>query len=563
MIVLFKNKELTIPANIELTDFSAFATTGMSEHTQTVDTVEFKGYTGTPFSPSYATVSDGTTIAKNLPAGQPSIFIEDAEYYIKPNMKMVVTYKEDGNNIVFQCNYYVGQTKLTAFGTGQTFSKNNYYSLHIGAFKIGDNIYYGFYLREDNRTLQMSSVSENYWDGSFTPVTASPAKTSTKNGGRGAYDRTSAPWTPQNQWANAKVLNRYEHGIHCYKITAQQYNYLHETLWGEGAAWAVDMVRNAIFNPISGIIACHVLPVNVPESTGAPTSLMICGRAFYLGGTTARLTQQCQFVSWQTDSLELKSGDFSDSYLDWAPYLTAMIKLPFIGWKELDINTIMDGSFYVRYVIDIINGNCLAEIWVHDRDGHEFCYGGYSGNCAYTVPITANDQGGIAPIKAFAGMATTVAIGGIAAGVTSLAGASAAGVSENGGVNPGSPGGDFNPHFNAQGMLSQAARNVTNRAFAERKMTMAGDMPANIASMTDDLQVHLVLTGPNNITPMQADNGVITLIGKPASQLGKVKDYRGDNKEILFGVVHADDIPKAIAAEKNEIEDLIAGGVIL
>lgn len=553
MIVLFKNKELTIPVNIELTDFSAFATTGMSEHTQTVDTVEFKGYTGTPLSPSYATVSDGTTIAKNMPAGQPSIFIENAEYYIKPNMKMIVTYKEDDNNIVFQCEYYVGQTELTAFGTSHTFSKNNYFSLHVGAFKIGDKIYYGFYLRIDNRTLQISTVSENYWDGSFTPVTTSPAKTSTKNGGRGAYDRTSAPWTPQSQWANAKVLNRYEHGIHCYKITAQQYNYLHETLWGEGAAWAVDMVRNAIFNPISGIIACHALPVDVPAS-GSASALMICGRAFYLGGTAAALTQQCQFVSWQTNSLELSSGDFSLSYLDWAPYLTAMIKLPFIGWKELDVNTIMDGSFYVRYVIDIINGNCLAEIWVHDRDGHEFCYGGYSGNCAYTVPITANDQGGIAPIKAFAGMAATS----IVSGTLALAPMMEAPITRKAQMKQ-----ELAENEEADSQITSMTKTATNMGLSERKMTMASDMPANIASMTDDLQVHLVLTGPNNITPLQADNGVITLIGKPTSQLGKVKDYRGDNKEILFGIVHADNIPKATAAEKNEIEDLIEGGVIL
>lgn len=557
MIVLFKNKELTIPVNVELSDFSAFATTGMSEHTQTVDSVEFKGYAGTPFNQSYATVPDGSTIAKNMPAGQQSVYIDSAEYYIKPNMKMVVSFKPSGNNISYACSYYVGTTKLTSFSDSYIFSNNLYYSLHLGAFKIGDKVYYGFYIRQDDRTLKISTVSENYWDGSFTPVTASPAKTSTKNGGRGAYDRTSAPWTPQNQWANAKVLNRYEHGIHCYKITAQQYNYLHETLWGEGAAWAVDMVRNAIFNPISGIIACHALPVDVPTS-GSASALMICGRAFYLGGTAAALTQQCQFVSWQTDSLELVSKRYSDSYLDWAPYLTAMIKLPFIGWKELDVNTIMDGSFYVRYVIDIINGNCLAEIWVHDRDGHDFCYGGYSGNCAYTVPITANDQGGIAPIKAFAGMAASSIVSGTLALAPMLAPMMEVPITKKAQMKQ-----ERAEKEKADKQITNMAKTATSMGLSERKMTMASDMPANIASMTDDLQVHLVLTGPNNITPMQGDNGVITLIGKPTSQLGKIKDYRGDNKEILFGVVHADDIPNALATEKNEIEELIAGGVIL
>lgn len=556
VIVLYKSKQLVNPVTIELSDFSAFATSAGSMHSQTVDNVTFTGYTSTPFSESYAHVTDGTAIAKHRPAGQQSIYLDDAEFYIKPNMKIKVTFKVVENTLIWSVFYYVGETELIGFNNGGSYTpaSSYYVALYIGAFKINNEIYYGIYLRSDDRTLVIATVSANYWDGSFVPSSASPTKTSTANGNRGRYDRTSEPWTPQEQWRNATTLNRYTHGIHCYKITAQQYNFLHETLWGEGAAWAVDMVRNAIFNPISGIIACHVLPVDVPESTGAPSSLMICGRAFYLGGTTARLTQQCQFTSWQTDSYYLRSSDFSESFLDWAPYLTAMIKLPFMGWKELDINTIMDGSFYVKYVIDIINGNCIAEIWVTDRDGHTFCYGGYSGNCAYTVPITANDQGGIAPIKAFAGLAATAIVGGAAA-ASMMA------------VDKGAPTKksktkeiDFDE---GDGDISGALAPVVGASFAPHKMTMASELPANIAAMTDDLQVHLVIVGPNNITPMQGDNDVNSIVGRPAAYLGRIKDFKGDSKSIVYGIVHADDIPYATDSEKNEIEMLIASGVIL
>ena len=554
IIVLYKSKQLVNPVTIELSDFSAFATTG-TRHSQTVDNVTFVGYTGTPFSESYAHVTDGTAIAKHRPEGQQSIYLDDAEYYIKPNMKIKVTFKIVENALIWSTVYYVGETELIGFNNGGSYAPASayYVSLHIGAFKIGDDIYYGVYMRRDNRVLYISSVSENYWDGSFVPSSASPTKTSTANGNRGRYDRTSEPWTPQEQWRSANVLNRYAHGIHCYKISADEYNYLHETLWGEGSAWAVDMVRNAIFNPISGIIACHVLPVDVPTS-GTSDALMICGRAFYLGGYAPNKTQSCQFISWQTDSYQLNSGDFSESFLDWSPYLTAMLKLPFMGWKELDINTVMDGSFYVKYVIDIINGNCIAEIWVTDRDGHSFCYGGYSGNCAYTVPVTANDQGGIAPIKAFAGLAATAIVGGAAA--ASMAA-----------VDKGAPTKksktkeiDFDE---GDSNISGALAPVVGASFAPHKMTMASDLPANIAAMTDDLQVHLVITGPNNITPMQGDDEVNGIVGRPASYLGRIKDFKGDSKNIVYGIVHADDIPYATDSEKNEIETLIASGVIL
>ena len=161
-------------------------------------------------------------------------------------------------------------------------------------------------------------------------------------------------------------------------------------------------------------------------------------------------------------------------------------------------------------------------------------------------------------------MATSIAIGGLNAGMASLAtGSMSAGVADNGGVNPGSPGGDFDPHFNAEGMVRGAARGVTERVFAPHTMTMASELPANIAAMTDDLQVHLVIVGPNNITPMQGDNDVNSIVGRPAAYLGRIKDFKGDSKNIVYGVVHADDIPYATDSEKNEIEMLIASGVIL
>ena len=112
VIVLYKSKQLVNPVTIELTDFSAFATSAGSMHSQTVDDTTFTGYNGNLFSESYAHVTDGTAVAKHRPVGQQSIYLDGAEFYIKPNMKIVITFKVENDLDSIKYTYIKDSDKI-------------------------------------------------------------------------------------------------------------------------------------------------------------------------------------------------------------------------------------------------------------------------------------------------------------------------------------------------------------------------------------------------------------------------------------------------------------------
>lgn len=561
---IYKDSQMKQLFVVTYADFAGARFTS-SLSSKTIDEVVYKYAEASPNNPGvFPFITDETCILDHPMINDVNdTTVTSATYYLKPDMRIELsaTNSKSGSTgrTTIAAKLYVGETSVI---NNSASVARQYCKFYIGKINNEHNsvVTTGFciYRRVTNNTINITWVTDNFWDESRNPkrVTDSGVKRSTARGGQGAYNWNSAPWTPQKQWSSAQTLNTQAHGLHAYVITDAHLNYLHECLWSKNI---IDQWRNYKFNPIGGIIACHCLPVPVPTQANPDGFITVCGQGFYMGGLTADRTQSCEFVEWQSESIRLDSNEYSATYLDWAPYMKAMIKLPFIGWKEIDVNTIMDGEFYIHYTIDIINGNCIAEIWVHDRDDHEFCYGGYSGNCAYTIPVTANDNGGIAPIKAFAGLATGLVVGAVTAGVGTLAGAAAAGEAANGGVAVGSVGAEFTPHVNVGGTISTAARGTTSHMFDQHKMTVAGDIPANISAMVDDLKVHFVLIAPNNITPTDGDLDQDSIVGAPSSYVGQVGDFTG----LVFGIVHAHPVPKATDQEKNEIESLIAGGVYI
>lgn len=563
-IGLYKDSQMKQLFVVTYANFAGAKFTGALS-SKTIDDVVYKYAEASPNNSGvFPFISDETCILDHpLINDVNDTTVTSATYYLKPDMKIELsaTNSKSGSTArtTIAAKLYVGETSV--INNSATVARQ-YCKFFIGKINNERNsvITEGLcvYRRVTNSTINITWVTDNFWDGSRNPkpVTDSGAKRSTARGGQGAYNWNSAPWTPQKQWSNARTLNTQVHGLHAYVISDAHLNYLHECLWSKNI---IDQWRNYKFNPIGGIIACHCLPVPVPTQSNPQGTLTICGQGFFMGGLTADLTQSCEFVEWQSESIRLDSLEYSATYLDWAPYMKAMLKLPFIGWKELDINTVMDGEFYIHYTIDIINGNCLAEIWVHDRDDHEFCYGGYSGNCAYTIPITANDNGGIAPIKAFMGLAATAALpvlgGALMASAGSAAAAANGGIDVSGMTMSVSDSGEYG----ARSSLGAVGKAGTDMITSRHNMHVASDIPANLSAMTDDLKIHLVLIAPNNVTPMDGDVDQDSIVGAPSSYVGHVGDFTG----LVFGIVHAHPVPKATDQEKNEIESLIAGGVYI
>lgn len=73
----------------------------------------------------------------------------------------------------------------------------------------------------------------------------------------------------------------------------------------------------------------------------------------------------------------------SNSVLDYSPFSKLGIYLPFIGYRDLDIDECRNSVIKLRYRVDILSGTCVAIISLNGNDIYQF-----TGNCLSQIPIT-------------------------------------------------------------------------------------------------------------------------------------------------------------------------------
>lgn len=188
-----------------------------------------------------------------------------------------------------------------------------------------------------------------------------------------------------------------------------------------------DKFRQSMYNPLSAVLSCHLLPMGFIPVTPLSQRHYTAGGYDLSGDMTIPTTNGDIIGSIQ--AMHVGSIDISayfDAYPDYAPYTKCTLHLPYIGAVDIDINSIVGGKLAVDYICDVISGNVAAWVYCQDESGtHTYKYVG-TGNCAYNIPLIAENQSGVAVGKslmsAVAGAASLAAgnvggISGIASGV--------------------------------------------------------------------------------------------------------------------------------------------------
>ena len=94
-----------------------------------------------------------------------------------------------------------------------------------------------------------------------------------------------------------------------------------------------------------------------------------------------------QFAEVDCGSVHL--SEFYGSALDYSPYSKLQIYLPYIGFRELDVDEVMCYTVSVVYHIDLYNGNCIAFVTL-TRQGRRTVRMMFSGNCLQQIPVNGN-----------------------------------------------------------------------------------------------------------------------------------------------------------------------------
>lgn len=193
-------------------------------------------------------------------------------------------------------------------------------------------------------------------------------------------------------------------------------------------------IKKLTTEPLQYVIGLYL--TRFAPTVTASTTIKFAGVS--TGATAAIINNEFQ----QLDCGYLDIPNASKSHLDYSPFSSAVIYLPYIGYRDLNIDEVMGSRLYVKYNIDLVTGSCTAFIKVvrakrmsGDANITATLYE-FQGNCFVQCPLSSKDSSGtIQALSQFAGAVGSAAggnVGGTIGGMVSAISTEKVGVNRNG-----------------------------------------------------------------------------------------------------------------------------------
>lgn len=367
------------------------------------------------------------------------------------------------------------------------------------------------------RTVEVSSiVNASMFYGAipaeYTGDPYAPQGSVDQGGGDGTYDGTSdtisEPGLP--------TLSALDTGfVTVFKPTKTQLKNLYDYLWT--GLFDINNFRKIFANPIDTIMGFGIVPINLVTGTAKEVKVGNIGTGINM------LPVSEQY--YRLDCGTITIPEYWGTYLDYEPYFTMDLYLPYIGSVPISTDDIKrnwvkpkTGTIQVVYHVDILSGACVAYILCNGSVAYE-----YAGSCLTQLPITGNDF--TSTFQSIIGIAGNVASAGI-----KIAAGGAAGILND---------------------ATNAAHNVMN---AKPTVNRSGGV-ASTSGLMGVQTPYLILNRP---IPAVADNQN-KYTGYPAHMTKYLNEVHGYTE---WEQVWFKDIP-ATDPELQELKTLLDGGIIL
>lgn len=171
--------------------------------------------------------------------------------------------------------------------------------------------------------------------------------------------------------------------ISLYVPSATQLKALAEYMW-DNVLFDISAFKKLFADPMDAVIGLSIVPYAVPTSGAVNVAVGNIPTGISMNKASG------QFFALDCGSVSLK--EYFGSYLDYAPYTSVMIFLPFIGYRELRIDECIAAdpgmSIHVKYHLDILSGSCVAMV----KCGRSMMYQ-FQGHCSVEIPFTGVEYG--------------------------------------------------------------------------------------------------------------------------------------------------------------------------
>lgn len=168
-----------------------------------------------------------------------------------------------------------------------------------------------------------------------------------------------------------------------YNPSLSQLNQLGAWLWSTNF---IDQILKIFNDPMQAIIGLHKVYAtpNISGTGNIKVGYLDSGVGSNIVGN------QYTYIDCGTVSLR----EYYGNILDYNPYTTVQLYLPFIGIVPLDVADVTRSSISVKYGVDVLTGACLASVSVQRDNAGGVLYQ-YSGNCACQYPLSSGSYMGM------------------------------------------------------------------------------------------------------------------------------------------------------------------------
>lgn len=182
---------------------------------------------------------------------------------------------------------------------------------------------------------------------------------------------------PKDEGENDSNTLTYSEDNSCniYELTAAQLQQFKTYLWGDNFIQDIKLVNS---NPIENIIGIKRYPLQVPY-TGSDETVHIGNIDT---GVNAKKCARCN-----TYTFSLGVPKHYNNFLDYSPYTSVTLYLPFVGVVEVDTNRVVGKSVLVKCSVDFVHGSLVYYLY----DYKHCLLGQYAGTCSIDSPITGNN----------------------------------------------------------------------------------------------------------------------------------------------------------------------------
>ena len=277
------------------------------------------------------------------------------------------------------------------------------------------------------KTMEVKDFSTGYDPNPYIPLPPGQSNnTSSDWTGAGDNNEDSFELTVPHFSPYGSVVNQYA-------MSALQVQQFTDELFKGSWITNPDLLNN---DPKEGLVSCRYYPFNIrfhdPEGIGDTENIVVGAVEMQYSAGAKILPNYNQIL----DLGEFKVDEYFGGFLDYQ-LTTIDIYLPYIGWQQMTANALMGRTLKIKYIVDIISGDCSC--FLTTTDGNiERVENIFSGRMGIDIPILTSNHNEntkqaassvLSAVTAVGGAIATYATGGI--GGLAAAGISAAAITNS------------------------------------------------------------------------------------------------------------------------------------